>query len=156
MVEANPQGILNNADEAQQPVRHVQFDEEEIAAYDAQRGQCMQINDPKTPFHEENSDDEMNAEADAEHEPVEPELAAHLEEAKQNQHANAHITSGVHRSQQPGDAAATQGPPGGLGGIDPSALFAKLEQVGDGNEGQDEEAKAEASKYTNLLVLAAN
>ena len=42
----------------------------------------MQINDPKTPFHEENSDDEMNAEADAEHEPVEPELAAHLEEAK--------------------------------------------------------------------------
>lgn len=28
------------------------FNEEEIAAYDSTRGQCMKIDDPKTPFHE--------------------------------------------------------------------------------------------------------
>lgn len=39
MVEARPAGILKNADEGLEQ-RHVQFDEEEIAAYDAQRGQC--------------------------------------------------------------------------------------------------------------------
>ena len=43
--------------------RRVKFDEEEIAAYDLTRGQCMPINDPKTPFHEENSDEEMTNEA---------------------------------------------------------------------------------------------
>ena len=154
MVEARPTGILKNADEGLEQ-RHVQFDEEEIAAYDAQRGQCQQINDPKTPFHEENSDDEMNAQEDVDNEPVDPELVAHLEEAKQNQQANAQITSGVRRAQQPGaGAAATQGPTGGLGGIDPSALMAKLEQVGDGDGGlaeEDEEAKAAASKQINCL-----
>lgn len=36
------------------------FDEEEIAAYDATRGQCMPIDDPKTPFHEQESDEDMN------------------------------------------------------------------------------------------------
>ena len=73
--------------------------------------------------------------AEEENEPIEPELAQHLEEAKQNQQANAQITSGVRRAQQPSAAAAaTQGPPGGLGGIDPNALMARLEAVGDGDD----------------------
>ena len=54
-----PHGILKNANEGEQR-RHVMFDEEEIAAYDAQRGQCQPINDPKTPFHEQESDEDMN------------------------------------------------------------------------------------------------
>jgi len=52
-------GILKNAHEGGNR-RNVQFDEQEIAAYDLTRGQCMPIDDPKTPFHEENSDEEMN------------------------------------------------------------------------------------------------
>lgn len=56
--DSQPHGILKNAHEGQ-PRSHVHFDEAEIAAYDAQRGQCMPINDPKTPFHEEDSDEEM-------------------------------------------------------------------------------------------------
>ena len=83
MVESTiqqPHGILKNAHEDHAD-RHVQFDEEEIAAYDAQRGQCQQINDPKTPFHEEEEDDDdMNANID--NEPNDPELDAHLHEAK--------------------------------------------------------------------------
>ena len=88
MVEANQAsngGILKNAHEG--GARHVQFDEEEIAAYDAQRGQCMPINDPKTPFHEENSDEDMEPGADgqaAEDEEIDPELAQHLAEARAN------------------------------------------------------------------------
>ncbi len=54
-----PHGILKNAHE-NEASRHVMFDEEEIAAYDATRGQCMPINDPKTPFHEQESDEDMN------------------------------------------------------------------------------------------------
>lgn len=59
----------------------MQFDEVEIAAYDAQRGQCMPIDDPKTPFHEEELADEDMREAEDEVE-IDPELAAHLNEAK--------------------------------------------------------------------------
>ena len=35
MVEAQPQGILKNAHEDQDAQRRVNFDEEELAAYDA-------------------------------------------------------------------------------------------------------------------------
>ena len=49
----------------------------------------------------------MNAEgAQAEEEPIDPELKAHLDQAKLNQKANAVITSGVTRTQQPGAAQA--------------------------------------------------
>ena len=81
MVEAQPQGILKNAHENEEQ-RRVQFDEEEIAAYDLTRGQCQQINDPKTPFHEENSDEDMNQDAAADEEPIDPELQRQLDEAK--------------------------------------------------------------------------
>ena len=61
------------------------FDEEEIAAYDATRGQCMPIDDPKTPFHEQESDEDMNQDAEAENEePLDPELKSHLDKARQN------------------------------------------------------------------------
>ena len=61
------------------------FDEEEIAAYDATRGQCMPINDPKTPFHEQESDEDMNQEGAGEpEEPIDPELQSHLDKARQN------------------------------------------------------------------------
>ena len=35
------------------PERNVHFDEEEISAYDLQRGQCQTIDEPKTPFEDE-------------------------------------------------------------------------------------------------------
>lgn len=99
MVEANKQpssavddtdngnvaGILKNAHEGGGQ-RNVMFDEAEIAAHDATRGQCMPIDDPKTPFHESESDedDEATGGKNAEAEPVDPELEAHLAEAKAN------------------------------------------------------------------------
>ena len=49
--------------EGTRPSRGVHFDEEEIEAYDLTRGQCQPIDDPKTPFHEEASDEEMDGAA---------------------------------------------------------------------------------------------
>ena len=91
-------GILKNAHEGGGP-KHAHFDEAEIAAHDATRGQCMKIDDPKTPFHEEESDDEDMGAAGAgnNEEVVDPELDAHLAEAKANQAANAITISGVKR-----------------------------------------------------------
>ena len=133
MVEANAttdshgqhHGILKHTHEGAQ-TRHVQFDEVEIAAYDAQRGQCMPIDDPKTPFHEENHSDEDMKEGEEEVE-IDPELAAHLNEAKQNLAANAVCTSGVRRALRPGEGAAAQSNPSLGGGIDPAALASRLQ-----------------------------
>ena len=71
MVEANPPSQQQTGDQddaqVQAPARkHAHFDEEEIAAYDLTRGQCMPIDDPKTPFAEEESDEEMNREEEQE------------------------------------------------------------------------------------------
>jgi catalase len=73
------------------------FDEAEIAAYDETRGQCMPINDPKTPFHEENSDEEMGNDVLEEEGQIDPEVKQHLDEAERNKQANAAINSGVRR-----------------------------------------------------------
>jgi len=129
MVEANattdahgqPHGILKHDHSSQS--RHVQFDEQEIAAYDAQRGRCMPIDDPKTPFHEENDSDEDMRDGEEEKVEIDPELAAHLNEAKQNLVANSVCTSGVQRIQKPGDGQAQAQ---SLGGIDPTALASRL------------------------------
>jgi len=77
--QSRPHGILKNAHEGV-PIRHVMFDEEEIAAYDSTRGNCMPIDDPKTPFHEQESDEEMAQEAAALGDEAEfdPEVAQHL------------------------------------------------------------------------------
>ena len=77
MVESNPvqQSHQPQAEDQKQdaaaasggaPRKHAHFDEAEIAAYDAQRGQCQPIDDPKTPFAEEVSDEEMNRDEEQE------------------------------------------------------------------------------------------
>ena len=69
MVEANPpsqQQTAGDQNEQAPAKKRAHFNEEEIAAYDLQRGQCQPIDDPKTPFAEENSDEEMNREEESE------------------------------------------------------------------------------------------
>ena len=56
-------GILKNATEASQKAQGVHFDEQELFEYDKTRGQCQKIDDPKTPYHEED-DEEMLANTD--------------------------------------------------------------------------------------------
>ena len=38
--------------------KHAHFNEVEIAEYDKQRGQCMKIDDPKTPYHDEDLEED--------------------------------------------------------------------------------------------------
>ena len=57
----------------------------------------MPINDPKTPFHEENSDEEMGNDVLEEEGQIDPEVKQHLDEAERNKQANAAINSGVRR-----------------------------------------------------------
>lgn len=67
----------------------------------------MPINDPKTPFHEQESDEEMTNEVNAaDEESDDPDVLQHLQEAEANRQANASTTSTVQR--QPKPAAAQQ------------------------------------------------
>ena len=111
----------------------------------------MPITDPKTPFHEEESDEEMGQEGGDDQAEIDPELAEHLAEAHANRDANATCTSGVRRSQQPGTGPAQQQLP--AGGIDPNALANRLEEAKNpAQDDSDEEAKAEASKSLDELM----
>lgn len=60
---------------------HVHFDEVEIAEYDKTRGQCQKIDDPKTPYHAESSEDEEMTKELAPGDDADPETLKHLEEA---------------------------------------------------------------------------
>ena len=64
----------------------------------------MPINDPKTPFHEEDDDEQMDQEEDQDDQ-VDPETDEFLRQAQANRAANAITTSGVQRSEQPGAGA---------------------------------------------------
>ena len=91
--------------EGTRPPRQVHFDEEEIEAYDLQRGQCQVIDDPKTPFHEEASDEEMDlggemndsAQQSNEQIALDPLTQHNLSKAQQNKMLNAETKSGVRR-----------------------------------------------------------
>lgn len=68
---------------------HVHFDEVEIAEYDKTRGQCQKIDDPKTPYHAESSEDEEMTKELAPGDDADPETLQHLEEAHKNRNLNA-------------------------------------------------------------------
>ena len=75
----NAQPILKVQQE-ESGANHVHFDEVEIAEYDKTRGQCMKIDDPKTPYHDSSDDEEMTKEL-APGEDADPETLQQLEEA---------------------------------------------------------------------------
>ena len=65
----------------------------------------MPINDPKTPFHEQESDEEMSNEVNAADDGEDdPEVMQHLREAEENKLANAATTSSVVRKPKPTQA----------------------------------------------------
>lgn len=145
------------------PARQVHFDEEEIQAYDLQRGQCQVIDDPKTPFHEEASDDDAAmsnnetgaAQAEAEMDPV---TQSNLDRAQQNKMMNAQTQSNVRR-KAPVVHAQVQSQavkPSGLHMLDPSDLTQRLlaaeEQKATGAQGQVIDDAA--SKYYCLLLIS--
>lgn len=75
----------------QKPQRRAHFNEEEISEYDKQRGQCMKIDDPKTPWehydeeHDASADVEMSHEQQEEYDPV---VEGNLEMARLNREKN--------------------------------------------------------------------
>ena len=96
MVESNqPKGpnpiLKHNEDQAKKGNDGVHFDEDELTAYDKTRGQKMKIDDPKTPYCEDDSgeDHDMTLEAD---EQVDEIVAAHLYTAQTNKALNAKTT----------------------------------------------------------------
>ena len=52
--------------------RRAHFDEDELNEYDKQRGKCMKIDDPKTPFHDDSEEDTQMIEVNAVAEPEDP------------------------------------------------------------------------------------
>lgn len=104
--------VKQQRQEGQQPSRGVHFNEDEIQAYDLQRGQCQPIDDPKTPFHEEVSDEEMDVQADgtpAADIQLDPLTETNLGQAQQNRQLNAQTCSGVVRQTPTQFASAASG-----------------------------------------------
>ena len=57
MVESTTQN-KSQEDRRDSERKGVHFDEQELFEYDKTRGQCMKIDDPKTPYHEYSDEDE--------------------------------------------------------------------------------------------------
>jgi len=78
--------VLIMVEPSQKPARRAHFDEQEITEYDKTRGQKMVIDDPKTPWEDDepSADIEMTNEQDD----LDPMIEKHLEEARVNREKN--------------------------------------------------------------------
>lgn len=75
-------------------VRKAHFDEEELSEYDKTRGQCMKIDDPKTPW-EDDEDQSADIEMTNEMEESDPIIDGHLEEARVNREKNCMLMANM-------------------------------------------------------------
>lgn len=69
--------------------KHAHFDESELNEYDKQRGQKVKIDEPKTPWEDE--DPSIDIEMTNEQDEIDPEVETHLEEARINKDKNVQI-----------------------------------------------------------------
>jgi hypothetical protein len=79
-------------------IKHAHFNEDELNDYDKTRGQKTKIDEPKTPYHDEDPDGSVDHEMTNVQEEIDVEVEGHLEEARINRDKNAHMI----------DAALTQ------------------------------------------------
>ena len=79
--------VAEGAERKADPNARVTFDEYELAEYDKTRGQCMKIDDPKTPYEEEQ--EEIARLAEQENEMVDEVVKSSLELANENRNKNA-------------------------------------------------------------------
>mmetsp|Transcript_16119 Transcript_16119/g.14063 ORF Transcript_16119/g.14063 Transcript_16119/m.14063 type:complete len:150 (+) Transcript_16119:17-466(+) len=70
----------------------IKWDEKVIEEHDKERGKCMKIDEPKTPY-EVMSEDEDSKESDEETTPDVAEIQKHLSEADDNAKLNAQLNS---------------------------------------------------------------
>ena len=120
-------------------VKHAHFNEDELNDYDKTRGQKTKIEEPKTPYHDEDPDGSIDHEMTNEQDEIDVEVEGHLEEARINREKNAHMI----------DAALTQlgqDNKSKSGQVNISELLGKLQETKDKSEFQDQ------SKYRLILI----
>ena len=71
--------------------RRAHFNEDEINDYDKTRGQKQKIDEPKTPFADDEPEELEDHEMTNEQEEIDVEVEHHLEEARINREKNAHL-----------------------------------------------------------------
>ena len=110
--------------------RHAHFDEDELNEYDKQRGKCMKIDDPKTPFEDEDPYEAVANDEENKPEDNDPIVEAHLREAQDNSVKNAQLLT----------ESLKKYPSNNQGTINIGDLLGKLGQA---KEEQDEEERRE-------------
>ena len=109
--------------------RRAHFDEDELNEYDKQRGKCMKIDDPKTPFEDEDPYEAVANDEENKPEDNDPIVEAHLREAQDNSVKNAQLLTESLKKY-----------PSTQGAINIGDLLGKLGQA---KEEQDEEERRE-------------
>jgi|LauGreDrversion4_2_1035121.scaffolds.fasta_scaffold427832_1 hypothetical protein len=71
--------------------KHAHFNEDELNDYDKTRGQKQKIDEPKTPYNDEEPEELADHEMTNEQEDVDVVVESHLEEARVNREKNAHL-----------------------------------------------------------------
>lgn len=72
-------------------LKRAHFNEDELNDYDKTRGQKQKIDEPKTPYADEDPDQLADHEMTNEQEDIDEEVEHHLEEARINREKNAHL-----------------------------------------------------------------
>lgn len=117
------------------PARRAHFNEMELSEYDLTRGQKMVIDDPKTPWEddEQSADIEMTNEQDD----LDPYIENHLEEARMNREKNVQVMHDTLKQFEKENSGQNKS-------INIGDLLGKLNTA---KEEVDKEDAAEASKY---------
>lgn len=71
--------------------KHAHFNEDELNDYDKTRGQKQKIDEPKTPYNDEEPEELADHEMTNEQEDIDVIVEQHLEEARKNREKNAQL-----------------------------------------------------------------
>lgn len=132
--------------------KHAHFDEDELNDYDKTRGLKQKIDEPKTPYNDDEPEELADHEMTNEQEENDVEVEHHLEEARINREKNANLIEAALQqvsSQNDSNKSAS-------GSVNIGDLLGKLQETKDKSEAVDQSKCGQCNPFRKSSIQEQN